>query len=85
MKTNAVRLLDKIGICYELREYEVDPNDLDAKTVAAKIGLPAEQITAIPLAVGPGRLRCPRGHPLPIPVGAAVRCRNSRSKPGRAR
>src|SRR5215813_888636 len=29
---------------YELREYEVDPNDLAAETVAAKIGLPAEQV-----------------------------------------
>jgi Cys-tRNA(Pro)/Cys-tRNA(Cys) deacylase len=44
MKTNAVRLLDKLGIRYERRDYEVDPDDLDAKTVAAKIGLPAEQV-----------------------------------------
>jgi Cys-tRNA(Pro)/Cys-tRNA(Cys) deacylase len=44
MKTNAVRLLDKLGIRYELRDYEVDPDDLDAKTVAAKIGLPTEQV-----------------------------------------
>ncbi len=44
MKTNAVRLLDKLGIRYELRDYEIDPNDLDARTVAAKIGLPAEQV-----------------------------------------
>ena len=44
MKTNAVRLLEKLGIRYELRDYEVDPNDLDARTVAAKIGLPAEQV-----------------------------------------
>lgn len=44
MKTNAVRLLDKLGIRYELRDYEVDPDDLDAKSVAAKIGLPAEQV-----------------------------------------
>ena len=29
---------------YELREYEVDPDDLAAETVAAKIGLPAEQV-----------------------------------------
>jgi Cys-tRNA(Pro) deacylase len=28
---------------YELREYEVDPTDLSAETVAAKIGLPPEQ------------------------------------------
>jgi Cys-tRNA(Pro)/Cys-tRNA(Cys) deacylase len=44
MKTNAVRLLDKMGIAYELREYEVDPSDLAAETVAAKIGLPPEQV-----------------------------------------
>ena len=43
-KTNAVRLLDRLGIPYELREYEVDPDDLAAETVAAKINLPAEQV-----------------------------------------
>ncbi len=43
-KTNAVRLLDQLGIRYELREYEVDPEDLAAETVAAKIGLPAERV-----------------------------------------
>lgn len=43
-KTNAVRLLEQLGIDYELREYEVDPNDLAAETVAAKIGLPPEQV-----------------------------------------
>jgi Cys-tRNA(Pro)/Cys-tRNA(Cys) deacylase len=43
-KTNAARLLDQMGIHYELREYEIDPNDLAAETVAAKIGLPPEQV-----------------------------------------
>ncbi len=43
-KTNAARLLDQLGIRYELREYEVDPEDLAAESVAAKIGLPAEQV-----------------------------------------
>lgn len=43
-KTNAVRLLDQLGIRYELREYEVDPDDLAAETVAAKIGLPSAQV-----------------------------------------
>ncbi len=43
-KTNAARLLDRMGIHYELREYDVDPDDLAAETVAAKIGLPAEQV-----------------------------------------
>ena len=44
MKTNAVRLLEEMGVAHELREYEVDPDDLTAQTVAAKIGLPAEQV-----------------------------------------
>lgn len=44
MKTNAIRLLDTLQISYELREYEVDPEDLSAETVARKIGLPPEQV-----------------------------------------
>jgi Cys-tRNA(Pro)/Cys-tRNA(Cys) deacylase len=43
-KTNAARLLDQLGIRYELRAYEVDENDLAAETVAAKIGRPPEQV-----------------------------------------
>ena len=43
-KTNAARLLDEMGIRYELREYEVDPEALDAETVARKIGLLPEQV-----------------------------------------
>lgn len=43
-KTNAARLLDQMGIHYELCEYEVDPDDLAAETVAGKIGLPPEQV-----------------------------------------
>jgi Cys-tRNA(Pro)/Cys-tRNA(Cys) deacylase len=63
-RTNAVRILDGLGIRYELREYPVDPNDLSAETVAAKVGLPAEQVfktlavrgdrTGVLLAVIPG-------------------------------
>jgi Cys-tRNA(Pro)/Cys-tRNA(Cys) deacylase len=44
VKTNATRILDSLGIPYELREYEVDPADLAAETVASKIGMPAEQV-----------------------------------------
>jgi Cys-tRNA(Pro)/Cys-tRNA(Cys) deacylase len=44
MKTNAVRVLDNLGIRYELRDYEVDPEDLSAEAVARKVGLPAEQV-----------------------------------------
>lgn len=43
-KTNAARLLDQLSIRYELREYEVDPDDLAAESVAAKIGLPPDQV-----------------------------------------
>jgi Cys-tRNA(Pro)/Cys-tRNA(Cys) deacylase len=43
-KTNAARLLDQLDIKYELKAYEVDPDDLAAETVAAKIGLPADQV-----------------------------------------
>ena len=43
-KTNAARILDAAGIHYELREYEVDEDDLSAPNVAAKIGMPAEQV-----------------------------------------
>ncbi len=42
-KTNAARLLDGLGIRYRILEYEVDPDDLSAQAVAAKIGLPAAQ------------------------------------------
>ena len=44
LKTNAARLLDSLGITYELRDYDVDPADLSAITVAAKVGLPPEQV-----------------------------------------
>ena len=43
-KTNAARILDAAGIHYELREYEVDEDDLSAPRVAEKIGMPAEQV-----------------------------------------
>jgi Cys-tRNA(Pro)/Cys-tRNA(Cys) deacylase len=44
MKTNAARLLDSLGIPYELRAYEVDPDDLTAISVARKIHMPVEQV-----------------------------------------
>jgi len=44
VKTNAVRLLESLGFRYELREYEVDPEGLDAESVAQKVGLPPEQV-----------------------------------------
>lgn len=43
-KTNAARILDGLHISYELREYEVDETDLSATNVAAKVGMPPEQV-----------------------------------------
>jgi Cys-tRNA(Pro)/Cys-tRNA(Cys) deacylase len=39
MKTNGARLLESLGIAFELREYEFDPNDLSAVAVAKKVGM----------------------------------------------
>jgi len=44
MKTNGARFLESLGIPFELLEYEVDPEDLSATTVAEKIGMPPEQV-----------------------------------------
>jgi Cys-tRNA(Pro)/Cys-tRNA(Cys) deacylase len=52
MKTNAARILESLAIDYELREYEVDPDDLAAESVAAKIGMPPEQVFKTLLARG---------------------------------
>ena len=43
-KTNAVRLLERLGVAFSLREYDVDPDDLAAESVAKKIGMPPEQV-----------------------------------------
>ncbi len=52
MKTNGARFLESLGIAFELREYEVDPNDLTAITVAKKIGMPPEQVFKTLLTTG---------------------------------
>jgi Cys-tRNA(Pro)/Cys-tRNA(Cys) deacylase len=52
MKTNAARFLESLGIPFELLEYEVDPGDLSATTVARKIGMPPEQVFKTLLATG---------------------------------
>lgn len=43
-KTNAMRMLDSLGITYDSVEYDVDESDLGGMSVAAKIGLPREQV-----------------------------------------
>ena len=61
-KTNAARLLDSLSIAYEVRTYEVDPDDLTAISVARKVGLPAEQVFKTLLtrsSVAPGERNVP--------------------------
>jgi Cys-tRNA(Pro)/Cys-tRNA(Cys) deacylase len=52
MKTNGARFLESLGIPFELLEYEVDPEDLSAITVAKKIGMPPEQVFKTLLTAG---------------------------------
>jgi len=55
MKTNGARILESLGIPFELREYEVDPNDLSAIAVANKVGMPPGQVFKTLLTTeGPG-------------------------------
>jgi Cys-tRNA(Pro)/Cys-tRNA(Cys) deacylase len=51
-KTNGARFLESLNIPFELREYEVDPNDLSALTVAKKIAMPPEQVFKTLLVTG---------------------------------
>lgn len=43
-KTNAARLLDRLGIHYELRAYPSDPDDLSPERLERALQLPREQI-----------------------------------------
>jgi Cys-tRNA(Pro)/Cys-tRNA(Cys) deacylase len=43
-KTNACRVLDALGVAYELKVYDFDESDLSAETVARKVGLAAESV-----------------------------------------
>ena len=52
MKTNGARFLESLGIPFELREYEVDPEDLSAIAVAKKVGMPPEQVFKTLLTTG---------------------------------
>jgi Cys-tRNA(Pro)/Cys-tRNA(Cys) deacylase len=52
MKTNGARLLESLNIPFALQEYEVDPDDLSAITVARKIGMPPEQVFKTLLTTG---------------------------------
>jgi Cys-tRNA(Pro)/Cys-tRNA(Cys) deacylase len=52
MKTNGARFLESHGIPFALQEYEVDPDDLSALTVAKKIGMPPDQVFKTLLTTG---------------------------------
>ena len=43
-KTNAMRMLDRAKIAYEVLEYEVDENDLSGMHIAEQVGYPPEQM-----------------------------------------
>jgi Cys-tRNA(Pro)/Cys-tRNA(Cys) deacylase len=43
-KTNAVRIVEKAGIHYELREYTIDESDLSAEHVAQLVGMEPERV-----------------------------------------
>ncbi len=43
-KTNAIRILERLNIDYQLLEFDVDENDLSAQDAAKKLGLPPDQI-----------------------------------------
>jgi Cys-tRNA(Pro)/Cys-tRNA(Cys) deacylase len=51
-KTNGARILENLGINFELHEYEVDPNDVSAVAVAKKVGMPPEQVFKTLLTTG---------------------------------
>jgi Cys-tRNA(Pro)/Cys-tRNA(Cys) deacylase len=64
MKTNAARLLDTLGVHYQLREYDPTEEHLSAEEVAHRVGMAKEQVfktlvvrgdrTGVLLAVVPG-------------------------------
>ncbi len=57
-KTNAARHLDSLGVRYEIREYEVNPEEFSAMVVAEKIALPPEQVFKTLLCVTVGARTC---------------------------
>jgi len=58
MKTNAARILDSLGVRYELREYDVGDEHAPAEVVAQKVGLPPEQVWKTLVARGDRRGVC---------------------------
>jgi Cys-tRNA(Pro)/Cys-tRNA(Cys) deacylase len=44
VKTNAARILERLGIPFELREYDVDLEDLSVERAAEKLGMDPESV-----------------------------------------
>jgi len=55
IKTNAMRLLEQVGIEFNTVEYEVDENDLSGEHVASITGIPMEQVFKTLVAKGEKR------------------------------
>lgn len=51
-KTNAMRILDSHGVAYVEAPYSYDPDQLGVATIAASLGLPAEQVYKTLVATG---------------------------------
>ncbi|MFA9377068.1 MAG: Cys-tRNA(Pro) deacylase [Lachnotalea sp.] len=43
-KTNAMRILEKANIAFEIKEYEVDESDLSGEHIANQLGLDCQQV-----------------------------------------
>ena len=43
-KTNAIRLLDRAKVAYELKTYAIDESDLSAERAASKLGMEPERV-----------------------------------------
>ncbi len=43
-KTNAMRILESLGLPFRTLAYEVDESDLSAESAAAKLGIPAQRV-----------------------------------------
>ncbi|BDQ03852.1 Cys-tRNA(Pro) deacylase [Ignavibacterium sp.] len=57
-KTNAIRILETHNISFDVKEYQVDENDLSGETVAEKIGADHEEVFKTLVAKGDKESYC---------------------------
>ena len=57
-KTNAARILDRLKISYEIKEYEVDLDDLSAIHVAASAGMDVKMVFKTLVCRGDKNMAC---------------------------